>query len=478
MKFPYTYFILGWLACLPIGGSAQNAVSDISVTQNKTEVRDSTLYVNFDIDISRADIKSNQGIVLIPAIQSGNTTKTLPAIIINGRNRQISYTRTVGRKNKQASHGEPYAVVKMNKKTEAVIPYSVELPFEAWMENSTLLLGEDICGCGNTIQNRSSLTIAQSIGTPYVFSPSLTYLPSPSASSTRVRDSVASALLFPENKSAILLDYRQNRHNIAQTDSLLSNKYITVTEVNIVGSASPEGPYQFNKQLSKQRALSLASYFKSHFNIPVNLDKTKWVGEDWNSLLKLTEQSDMPYKQQVAGIISKAEVFPEDENNLMSLESGEPYRYMQKYFFPQLRRTSYTIYYERKPFNMTTGRELMFSSPHLLSVNEMLFIADSYPKNSDEYKNAIGIAAQTYPENITANINASSVSLGAGDAVAAEHYLERFKENPASWNNLGVMYMIKGDDEAARQYFQKAIDNGSAEAVRNMKGLNRKKTKS
>lgn len=471
MKSLYTYLVLGIMAFLSVEVNAQNQLMGITLIQSQVEVKGKNLYVNFDVDMSQLDFRSNQGVVLIPSIQSkaAGKIKILPEVIVNGRNRQISYDRTIDRKRKQALYNEPYIIVKNNKKSQTIISYKMVIPFEEWMENSTLSLTEGLYGCRNTLQETSNLIVAQNIESPVEISPLLTYLSPVLESPIKEQESITSVILFPESKSTILLDYEHNKQNIAQIESILSG--VTVKYIHIIGSASPEGAYLFNEQLSKERALSLVAYLKTHYNISTSLDKVEWVGENWDSLLQLVVQSEMKYKQEAIDIIENTDVFSGRENQLMKLNSGKTYQYMQEYFFPELRYASYTIYFEPIPFDITKGRELMTSNPQSLSVTELLLVADSYSNNSIEYKNAIEITVKTYPDNMIANINASSVALSAGNIAGAKQYLARFEQQPEALNNLGVISMIEGNYESAHQYFQKAIDLGSVEAGRNMEEL-------
>lgn len=474
MKSLYTYLVLGIIAFLSVEVNAQNQVMGITLIQRQVEVKGKNLYVNFDIDISQLDLRSNQGMVLIPSMQSqvASKIKILPEVIINGRNRQISYDRTIDRKRKQVLYNEPYIIVQNNKKSQTRISYKIVIPFEEWMQNSTLSLTDGLYGCRNTLQETSNLIVAQKIERPVIISPLLTYLSPILESPIKEQESITSVVLFPDSKSTIILDYEHNKQNIAQIESILSR--VTVKYIHIIGSASPEGAYLFNEQLSKERALLLVAYLKTHYNISTSLDKVEWVGENWDSLLQLVEQSEMKYKQQAIDIMENTDVFSGRENQLMKLNSGQTYQYMQENFFPELRYASYTIYFEPIPFDIAKGRELMISNPQSLSVNELLLVANSYPHNSIEYKNAIEIAAKTYPDNMIANINASSVALSTGNVAVAKQYLSRFEQQPEALNNLGVISMIEGDYESAYQYFQKAINAGSVEAGRNVEELNKK----
>lgn len=471
MKSLQTYFSVGLIVFSTIEVGAQNQPIGINTHQKKVEVKGTKLHVTFDIDISKLDIRSNQGVVFVPTIQSADRTKALPEVIVNGRDKNISYNRALSHRKKLPSYNEPYVVIRNDKRDKTIVFYRTVIPFEEWMESSSLFLTESIYGCRNAVQNISKLLLVQTIESPYVPSPLLTYMAPAAEVSHKDELSLSSIVFFLDNESEISLKYKQNMSNITRIDSVLSK--ITINSIQITGSASPEGLYLANEELSKDRALSLAAYLKAHYNIYTKLDKIEWTGENWDSLLRLVEQSDMPNKQQVIDIIKNTGIFSGRESELMKLNSGKPYKYIQENFFPQLRYASYAINFRSMLFDITKGRELIVSNPRLLSVNEMLLVADSYPRNSIEYKNTIEITAKMHPENMIANIDASSVALSTGNIFVAKQYLEQFMQKPESWNNLGVISMLEGNYESAYQYFQKAIDTGSIEAIDNMKELNK-----
>lgn len=457
--------------------SAQNELLGISITNSKIEVKDTKLYVNFDIDISGLNIKSNQGVALTPIINSIGIEKVLPKVIINGRNQQISYNRDVNRKNNFELYNDLYKVVIFKKNNQSIISYRVEVPFEAWMEGSNLSIEKYIyCSCnGNVAQNISNQVLSQNIKSFSHEALLLTYISPNTESLKNISDSISYALYFPIGGAEILPNYSVNQHNIDQTNSMLINNDIVISSINIIGATSPDGTFQYNEQLAKQRAFSLMSFLSSRYSISSKLYKTEWIGEDWNCLLKLVQQSDMIYKRQVIDIIKNTDVFAGREKKLMELNSGKVYQYMQEHFFPQLRNASYAVYYQPTSFDVAKGRELITTNPQSLSVIEMLLVADSYPHNSIGYKNAIEIAAKMYPEDMIANVNASSIALSNGDISIAKQHLERFNHQPDAWNNLGVIYMMEGNYESAQQYFQKAISAGNIEAVHNMEELNKRR---
>ncbi|HHW81019.1 MAG TPA: tetratricopeptide repeat protein [Bacteroidales bacterium] len=89
---------------------------------------------------------------------------------------------------------------------------------------------------------------------------------------------------------------------------------------------------------------------------------------------------------------------------------------------------------------------------------------------SRDDKDLLKIAAIYFPNNVIANINASSVALVRGSLDEAWTYLSKVEVNPEAYNNLGIYYWLRGDVESAKDYFEKAmvIDSQNENAVANM----------
>ena len=152
----------------------------------------------------------------------------------------------------------------------------------------------------------------------------------------------------------------------------------------------------------------------------------------------------------------------------MNLNGGRTYNYLLENLFPQLRRTYYRIDYTVRPFTAEESREIIKEKPQQLSVFEMYEAAHTYRRGSREFNNAMQKAAELFPEDPAAKTNAAAVALQEGRLDEAEKLLSETVESPTKQNNLGVLYMLKGDTKKAKEAFTKALQGGISDARHNL----------
>jgi hypothetical protein len=153
----------------------------------------------------------------------------------------------------------------------------------------------------------------------------------------------------------------------------------------------------------------------------------------------------------------------------MALQNGATYRYMLINIFPKLRRTVYELQYNVTPFTVEEGKKKLETNPLLLSLNEMFLIAETYPTGSTEFQRVFDIAVKTYPESEIANFNAAANALYSKNINAAKMYLENVETHDNAYlNNMGMLAAIQGNVDEATNYFRKAVEEGSEEAVKNL----------
>ena len=154
------------------------------------------LLVDLTLNLSDLVVRSNRSVTYTPVIQRGDSLRRLPALIVNGRNRQILYERT-GRD--IATDGE-FAVRRKNG-TEQRFDYHARVPYARWMDGSEMALAIDECGCGwEALKNdRSALFPIHLNRTPR---PLMAYVAPPVEVKNRAKEGSA-FLDFPVNRTEI-----------------------------------------------------------------------------------------------------------------------------------------------------------------------------------------------------------------------------------------------------------------------------------
>ena len=74
---------------------------------------------------------------------------------------------------------------------------------------------------------------------------------------------------------------------------------------------------------------------------------------------------------------------------------------------------------------MQEGRKLIYTHPEALSLNEMYQVAQSYEEGTDEWLDALLIAARQYPDDEKANLNAACACVQVRRLVDARRYLRK-----------------------------------------------------
>lgn len=158
-------------------------------------------------------------------------------------------------------------------------------------------------------------------------------------------------ITFKQGSSDINPWLENNAQVLEELAAVLSSIQVSddsrIIKIEVAGYASPEGLLYDNERIAARRATVLGQYLTSRLGIPLKKIAVKNGGEDWDGLRRLIEASNFQWKQQALDIIDQIPVKQGREKKLMDLERGDPYRYMYRHFFPQLRNAAYIkVYYE------------------------------------------------------------------------------------------------------------------------------------
>ena len=161
------------------------------------------------------------------------------------------------------------------------------------------------------------------------------------------------------------VNYRNNSAELSRFIEALRKQHASghLNNVVIRSWASPDGVSLYNERLSERRADSLKAYVVRNAGIPCSIISSQGEGIAWELLRDKVAASDMRYKEEVLNILDNTPVWVFDDagriidgrkKQLMDLHGGNPYKYMQEHFFPELRTSLSVINYQTSGDNTPT----------------------------------------------------------------------------------------------------------------------------
>lgn len=159
---------------------------------------------------------------------------------------------------------------------------------------------------------------------------------------TLYADSVLTSITLPRGV-ARLNNYPKFNAAALELSQVLKDRTKELMQVWVCGSASPDGLWGDNVELSRARTDAAVAYLKSLMDIPEDKIHKESLNEDWDRLYELVEASDIPYKYDVLNII-RTKTWGERKTALQKLDGGKVWKILEKDFFPQLRCVRFAIY--------------------------------------------------------------------------------------------------------------------------------------
>lgn len=344
MKQQYKYKIYLALASLSIALplSAQTLPGNqVRVMNQNVTKSDNAVKVDIDFSISPTKLKSNKGIILIPMIVNNEDTARMPAVEVMGRKRYIYYQR-----NGKTATPYPAVVTRHTKDEGKNIHYSHVLAYEPWMKNSQLVIGQDKCGCNQSLIGDNLLATIDNV---------LKEKPKPVQQErrevTNTRQETGSARLnFPINQFKIDPSLGNNASEIKKIkqviDMVKNDKNVRITAITLHGYASPDGKYSLNEKLAYNRTRALFDYLKKQYPAEDNLFEMTSTAEDWEGVRRYVNEYEVPDKQKVLDILDNDKLTPDQKEQQIRQKAPAAHRDFIKNLYPSLRRTDYTVSYE------------------------------------------------------------------------------------------------------------------------------------
>ncbi len=475
MKRFFIIFVITLCFC---GVKAQDFYNNqIHILNVVCQQKDSMLHLEIVMNAYDADISSRKALLLTPTIRTNSVDSALSPIFIAGKNRTKADRRKAYFKD-SLPYETPYITVKPHTDSSAEIHYVYDFTYQPWMQNARIELKEETYGCAGCkgdVQNWIYLTNIQNQNSNLQTikgKPVLSYI-RPKAEAVKTRYLEGRAYLdFPVNKSNISTDFRNNFKELSKIlnaiNQLRETPNAEINKITLQGFASPEGDYKNNERLADERSQALKNYLQKEYGYPNKMFKVSYVVEDWPHLRQLLNASGLPDKEEIINIIDNVQNFDAREDSIKALRGGEVYKTLLQNYYPQLRHVDYKLSYTIRAFSVEEGKKIIKKHPGQMSLNEMFLVANTYTEGSEEFNQVFDIAVRMYPGDTIANINAAAIALEKNDLKSAHKYLDSYQNTAASWNNQGVLYMLENNPAKAKEYFLKAKDKGSREAIQNL----------
>jgi hypothetical protein len=358
----------------------------IKVTDVKMVHENELVTLSFGLRAGEKAVKPYYNLVVKPMLSNEGEEKHLPSVIVRGRGSKILDQR-------HELTGEERREGRVMS-TNSSIKYSVKFPYESWMRGGTFYLkGVNVGCCSATEVNMGVIAEdilhadpkveTEIIGVPtlvtystgkqineeYPFVSSakdfeliqdvLEHTDDPDIieriiAATRVGGTVS--IYFGQGLRRIDRNFGKNNVNLVElisvVRSLLAAKDTKIVAIVVAGFASPEGSISFNEKLAYDRASAVKEFLISNSTVDTSVVHVFNGKADWGGLRDLVEKSNMRQKQQIIDIINTVPIWDNDKKigrlgELMRLDRGEPYHYMLRNFFPQLRQAAYIkVYYD------------------------------------------------------------------------------------------------------------------------------------
>ncbi|ADY36044.1 hypothetical protein Bacsa_1472 [Phocaeicola salanitronis DSM 18170] len=435
--------------------NGQIEIKDLNIARNE-----GNLFLSMRMDVTALDVKSDEEIILTPALKSSEETfVNLPAVRINGRNRYYHHLRN----DKLADEPYFYRTGKVDE-----IHYQAMTPYAEWMDNASVVMGEDLCGCCSELLMNNDDLLTQLDMAPKVFEPLFVYV-QPEVETVKTRNVKGSAFIdFPVNQTVIYPEYRNNPSElkkIQQTIDVVKNDPDTkITAISIKGYASPEGSYANNTRLAKGRTEALKKYVQELYHFDPSIFTTAYEPEDWEGLERYVEASDLADKEGILDLIAGDEE-PDRKDASIKRRYPDTYAFLLKNCYPALRHSDYTVeYIVRSYTDVEEAKRIMKTAPGKLSLQEFYTIANTYESGTPAYNEVFETAVRMYPDDETANLNAANVAMNKRDLTAARKYLDKAGTSKEAEYARGVLEALEGNYAEAQPHLQKAKEMGVTEA--------------
>ena len=242
-----------------------------------------------------------------------------------------------------------------------------------------------------------------------------------------------------------------NKDEVQEWQHTVQNANETTNQevsVEVQAYASPDGGQELNEKLSASRERNTTSALKGRFKKEKLQDvaiDAHYTAQDWEGFKELVEKSDFQDKDLVLRVLS---MYPDPEQREREIKNiSSVFSKLAEEVLPKLRRSRLVANVKIIGRSDEEIQKTLKEYPSALSVEELLYAAtliDDPQQQESIYK----ITVQKYGNDYRAYNNLGSIYLQRGDYAAAKSWFERAlqkKDNAESKVNLGLLALNDGD---------------------------------
>ncbi len=223
-----------------------------------------------------------------------------------------------------------------------------------------------------------------------------------------------------------------------------------IAGVNISSYASPEGSYDFNERLARQREVNTTNMVESQ----LKKDKitefgeltSRFTPEDWEGFQRLVEASNIQDKDL---IISVLKMYPDPEQREKEIRNmASVFSELADQILPQLRYSRVQAIINVIGKSDRELVDLFNTDPKRLTADEMLYIATLTDDNMKKME-VYNTAAQIFPQDARSFVNLGATQYVYGDYEGAkanfQHALRLDPKCKQADMNLALISMLNHD---------------------------------
>ncbi len=249
-----------------------------------------------------------------------------------------------------------------------------------------------------------------------------------------------------------------------------TNERIQFTGSQLSAYASPDGPYELNDKLSKNREKTGQDFFTKNFKaakvdelVKSDFLKVLVTPEDWDGFKKLMEESNIADKQLILRVLSMYSDPVVREREIKNIAAA--YDEIKVKILPQLRRSKMTVNIELIGLSDQEINAQFDQDPSKLKLEEILY-AGTLTQDANRKLAVYQAAARYYPNDYRTknNLGVAYLNLGrTSEAKTALNDAKSINNDDIVKNNLAVVALREGNVAAAEELLTSA---GSTDDVK------------